>query len=1486
MAVARLELQVDDKGTIKVKQLGEELKKTGEEAKHAHEGMAAIFQGIGIEAGMKIFEALHAAVEALPEFIMSATEHVAELAHELELLQARTGMSTDYLQKLRFMAAATGVDMGAVASAVNKFQKGIEEGSPKVVAALGKLGLSLQQLGKMSADQQFQAVIDRLGKIEQPALRSQIAIALLGKSGAALLPLILGAGDLSKKFEELGIKLDETAVKAGAQLGGEMKLLTAVFEGFKNQIGSVITTSPALHAMLQGVIQLVGQMATWVGKNRAELTSLVDQGLIYMVHGLGMVVEGIGAFVYAIGRSITLYYEAKAGALGFVSALYELEAVLARKTGFTEHANEMDRLAASALKDANVAKAAAQSWAEATEKANEKVDVVSKALHTMGVAMEDAHDKGMKFKDSEEAVAAGAGEDAEAVKRAAEEVKKASEEFDKLAEAAQKAADVAEAKGLGGLAGELAKIDVETNAAIDKVIQLGIEGNKTDTAIAAVIANLTRAGDAAKRAAIDKEMQRIVQETMRAEEAFDKLTLSITRSLARQGKSDLQAQMEAIDAETQATSDELLQLGLAAGVGLSTIYEWINKVAAAAERAKKVLYWQDLANKFGEVGDSLSALDELFDELGVSADSSLRKAVQGMQDLAKAGQGVATMMAGFAERGFTGIVTGITAGLGALKSLISGIKKLFGGDPMKEVGRVAGNVLGMSLSHSLLETISKTAKDLGISVATAALLHLTDALKETGKAASGAIPQMMQLFAIAKQGGAVGAAAVDELGKAFTMLKTEAEAGSAAAARGMVQLIQEARKAGQVIPEIAAAVSKAMEDALSGLADFTKNFKITSPEDARAEAFIFASTFWAEVQEKGEVAAATAMLPAWQAMQDSLKAAGIDPAVVAEILAPMQAVFDALADDGIKKVIEGLDGASRAVKGLADAGYMTQGAFQGLEQVAGSSVDQIAQDLIGKGVPAADAQRQALQLCAPQLAQLAQLSQQYGIKLDANTQSLIDQAAAAGIAFPTDPLMQVISLLQQIADKLGAIPRDTQANVNVHTTYTRSGTPPPGGGGEGGGDDNGTLSTGEGKGAGWEGAPRAASGLVVEPRLGGSHVVLGEGGSRELAGPSTRWPGRSAPAWRCSCRREAAGDRPSRSRSTSMRAARWTRPRSRPRAPRRAGRDPRNSGAHKATRVRRFLMGGALMADVTPRFLYDNRAIVSGTVLTASSQDPANPKRRLFDPCPSVGWRSPVGWNVVFNFNAAIRVRVGVTDYQASIAEGSYQTPSTYAAAVQTALNAMPDRAHVDRQLQRSHVQVHDQRFGRLHRARKSDGWRDRQRAWRPGIPVERLGQRRDTTSAVCGVQEPRISQLRPRHRDVSRRGDRARPQHGQRRNRHPLQVGHVPRDRRDARRDARRGRPLIQAGRVLQRGKRPLMGAGDRGPEHEHVRLHRDRHRIRRSLLATRALNRSGLPAEGPSSLDDLALDRRSRLQVQAQPSEAIHGHVQSPIARRRCRI
>jgi hypothetical protein len=106
--------------------------------------------------------------------------------------------------------------------------------------------------------------------------------------------------------------------------------------------------------------------------------------------------------------------------------------------------------------------------------------------------------------------------------------------------------------------------------------------------------------------------------------------------------------------------------------------------------------------------------------------------------------------------------------------------------------------------------------------------------------------------------------------------------------------------------------------------------------------------------------------------------------------------------------------------------------------------------------------------------------------------------------------MQVISLLQQIADKLGAIPRDTQANVNVHTTYTRSGTPPPGGGGEGGGDGQRDPLHGRGQGGGVGGRtarrlrPGGGAAAGRHRRGGGRGRLARAGRARRRAGQGDR----------------------------------------------------------------------------------------------------------------------------------------------------------------------------------------------------------------------------------------------------------------------------------------------------------------------------------------------------------------------------------------------
>jgi hypothetical protein len=91
------------------------------------------------------------------------------------------------------------------------------------------------------------------------------------------------------------------------------------------------------------------------------------------------------------------------------------------------------------------------------------------------------------------------------------------------------------------------------------------------------------------------------------------------------------------------------------------------------------------------------------------------------------------------------------------------------------------------------------------------------------------------------------------------------------------------------------------------------------------------------------------------------------------------------------------------MEGLGNSGYMTMGAFEGFEQQAQSALDSLEAGGMDRTT--------ALQSMAPMLAQLQAQSETYGIALDANTQALIDEAEAAGVAFPTDPMQQMVKIM-------------------------------------------------------------------------------------------------------------------------------------------------------------------------------------------------------------------------------------------------------------------------------------------------------------------------------------------------------------------------------------------------------------------------------------------------------------------------------------------
>lgn len=97
------------------------------------------------------------------------------------------------------------------------------------------------------------------------------------------------------------------------------------------------------------------------------------------------------------------------------------------------------------------------------------------------------------------------------------------------------------------------------------------------------------------------------------------------------------------------------------------------------------------------------------------------------------------------------------------------------------------------------------------------------------------------------------------------------------------------------------------------------------------------------------------------------------------------------------------------------------------------------------------------------------------------------------------------------------------------------------------------------------------------------------------------------------------------------------------------------------------------MSDRTPRIAPAayNLALAAATIIAASSYETGLPPSFVLDPIPSKRWRSKLGWNVVAGVFDQIQVTEGGVTKTGTIAAGNYATGALYAAAVQTAINAV-----------------------------------------------------------------------------------------------------------------------------------------------------------------------------------------------------------------------
>jgi hypothetical protein len=175
-----------DKAEKKSQSLGKEFERVGKQ-----------IEGFGKSAaGLSSLLGTFASVLSVGALINFGKSVIAD-ADALMRMHDTTGITVEGLQRLQAAADDSGNTLDELTSAITKMEDKLASGDSSAVSALRQLGLSLEDLKRMSPDQQFMEIGEAISQIEDPAQQVRIAMDLFGKSGAEVLPT------LKRGFEDL-----------------------------------------------------------------------------------------------------------------------------------------------------------------------------------------------------------------------------------------------------------------------------------------------------------------------------------------------------------------------------------------------------------------------------------------------------------------------------------------------------------------------------------------------------------------------------------------------------------------------------------------------------------------------------------------------------------------------------------------------------------------------------------------------------------------------------------------------------------------------------------------------------------------------------------------------------------------------------------------------------------------------------------------------------------------------------------------------------------------------------------------------------------------------------------------------------------------------------------------------------------------------------------------------------------------------------------
>ena len=256
----------------------------------------AITAGAGVVAGATA--AISAAAVGAGKAIWDNANRVAEFGDNIDKTSQKIGISAEAFQEWDYVFNRSGAD-------INKLQVGMKTlsgvitdataGSEGAVNKLSAVGISIEEIGNLSQEDQLALVISRLQEMGSGAERTAAASDLLGKSAVDMAAVLnMSASDTqalideaheygmvlsdegvaaSAAFEDSLLKMSNTAAGVGnALMGSLLPSITSIMDGFSDLIAG---KSGGAQAVAEGFTELFSNITAAIPAALTALESVI-----------------------------------------------------------------------------------------------------------------------------------------------------------------------------------------------------------------------------------------------------------------------------------------------------------------------------------------------------------------------------------------------------------------------------------------------------------------------------------------------------------------------------------------------------------------------------------------------------------------------------------------------------------------------------------------------------------------------------------------------------------------------------------------------------------------------------------------------------------------------------------------------------------------------------------------------------------------------------------------------------------------------------------------------------------------------------------------------------------------------------------------------------------------------------------------------------------------------------------------------------------